>query len=345
MMEILNQLMQMVDERENFVLATIVDMDGSTPRGKGSKMVIRRDGSIFGTVGGGKIEALTIQLAKETFQDKKTTLHDFSLSSKDASSIGMVCGGHVKMLIEFIDLSNEAVFQIFLQAIKLVKEQKNFTILTKLADDSAGSTSEKWIYIQKEACYEGWGIPKEVTQASCGEDIKIIEHNKDIYIVEPFCSHEKVIILGAGHVGKAVAEVTKMLDFRTIVVDDREEFANKKRFPTADEVCVVDSLNNILDTIEIDNRSYAIIVTRGHLYDKVVLAQLLKTNAKYIGMIGSRTKTNIILKELLEEGYASSDIERVYAPIGIKIFAETPEEIAVSIAAELIKVRRQPHDA
>ena len=168
---------------------------------------------------------------------------------------------------------------------------------------------------------------------------KIVEAGKE-YLIEPVFNYERVYIFGAGHVAQKIADITKMLDFKTIVLDDREEFANRERFKTADEVKTIPSFDNLFNYIKVDSRSYIIIVTRGHAYDKEVLAQMLKTDAKYIGMIGSKTKRDFIYNSLLNEGYTLKDIERVYCPIGLSIFAQTPEEIAVSIAAELVKIRR-----
>jgi len=130
-----------------------------------------------------------------------------------------------------------------------------------------------------------------------------------------------------------------MVDFKTVVLDDREEFARKERFPAVDGIIVLASFEQAFTNLDIDKDSYIVIVTRGHAHDKTVLAQALNTGAGYIGMIGSKSKRNAIYKALKEEGFTDKDIARVFSPIGLEILAETPEEIAVSITAELIKVR------
>jgi xanthine dehydrogenase accessory factor len=130
-----------------------------------------------------------------------------------------------------------------------------------------------------------------------------------------------------------------MVDFRTVVIDDRAEYANAERFARADRINVVPSFHQAFDGLDIDRDSFLVILTRGHLHDKTVLEQALKTDAGYIGMIGSRRKRDLIYRELLDKGFTSEDLGRVHAPIGLAIDAETPEEIAVSIVAELIQVR------
>jgi len=148
-----------------------------------------------------------------------------------------------------------------------------------------------------------------------------------------------VYLFGAGHVSRPVAELAAMVDFRTIVLDDREEFANNERFPKADQIVVLPSYDDVFAGLEIGGDSYLVIVTRGHLHDKTVLEQSLRTDAGYVGMIGSRRKQRLVYDELLGKGFCEDDLNRVHNPIGLDIAAETPEEIAVSIVAELIAAR------
>jgi xanthine dehydrogenase accessory factor len=131
--------------------------------------------------------------------------------------------------------------------------------------------------------------------------------------------------------------------FRTVVLDDREEFADRGRFPWVDEIHVLESFERAMDGLVINDESYLVLVTRGHAHDRTVLAQALRTTAGYIGMIGSRRKREAIYAALLEAGFTPRDLERVHCPIGLDIGAETPEEIAVSILAELIQMRARKH--
>ena len=163
--------------------------------------------------------------------------------------------------------------------------------------------------------------------------------NNSLKNLEKRLKNATVFIFGAGHVAKQVAAISKMVGFTTVVLDDRNEFANTERFPTADQVLVLDRFDTLLQRLHMDTHSYIVIVTRGHRHDQTVLSQALKTDARYIGMIGSRKKRDTIYRNLLEGGFAQNDIDRVHSPIGLEIEAETPEEIAVSIVAELIRER------
>jgi xanthine dehydrogenase accessory factor len=160
-------------------------------------------------------------------------------------------------------------------------------------------------------------------------------------LLEPIFSEPTVYIFGAGHISEQLTPLVKKVQFRVVVLDDRDIFANRQRFPDADEV-IVSEFERCFDRLTIDESSYIIIVTRGHLYDGRVLEQAVKTKARYIGMIGSKKKIRTLYQNLMEKGIPKASLDRVYAPIGIDINSETPEEIAVSIVAELIKVRGQP---
>jgi xanthine dehydrogenase accessory factor len=167
------------------------------------------------------------------------------------------------------------------------------------------------------------------------------ENRKMEILLEPIFSEPTVYLFGGGHISEQVAPLAKKVHFKVVVIDDREMFANRNRFQEVDEV-IVSEFERCFDQLNIDDSSYIIIVTRGHLYDGFVLEQALKTNACYIGMIGSKKKIRTLYQILMEKGIAKETLERVYAPIGIDINSETPEEIAVSIVAELIKVRGAP---
>jgi xanthine dehydrogenase accessory factor len=160
-------------------------------------------------------------------------------------------------------------------------------------------------------------------------------------VIDPTVNRGTALIFGAGHVGRSLVPVLSSVEFRTVILDDRQEFANRERFGSADQIVHLDSFEEAFKGVTIDERSYIIIITRGHLHDRTVLRQSLRTKAAYIGMIGSRTKRDLTYQALLDEGFTKADLERVHSPIGLSIKAETPAEIAVSIAAELIRIRAE----
>ncbi|MGI6256669.1 MAG: XdhC family protein [Anaerovoracaceae bacterium] len=256
----------LLEQGKGFVLASVIDTTGSTPRKSGAWMIMKEDGSFLGTVGGGKIEAVTQEHCKEHLKTKETKEYHFKLNTEDKDALDMGCGGEALVRIEYIHGENKGEF---------LKEWESKT---------------------------------------------------------------KAYIFGGGHVGLALEPVLRHIDFRITVTDDREEYANKDRFPLAD-VRVVKGYENCFDGLSCDEDTYIVIVTRGHMGDYVVLKQALAQPSAYVGMIGSRKKNEILFDQLREEGVAEEDIRRVYAPIGESIHAETPEEIAISIAAEMIRVR------
>jgi len=158
------------------------------------------------------------------------------------------------------------------------------------------------------------------------------------FLVEPLREGGTVYIFGAGHVSQKIAPLSESVGFKTVVLDDRTDFANRERFPEPIEVRVIDSFK-MLPQLEIDDNSYLVILTRGHLFDRHVLEQVLRSGAAYVGMIGSRTKRDLTYDEMVAEGFTREELSRVFCPIGTAIGAETPEELAVSIVGELIKVR------
>ncbi|MFA9466110.1 MAG: XdhC family aldehyde oxidoreductase maturation factor [Velocimicrobium sp.] len=346
MRDICEQVFELLKDKQEMVLATILDKSGSAPREEGTKMLIKRDFSIVGTIGGGLLEALTVKVSAHVFDTREFVIKAFTLSNKDASTIGMACGGNVEVLLEYINPFDTTVVKIYEKANELRKSGTDFVMITKISEENPYiSGNDKWI------CTETgfYGMEDDEIQMITKfirEDFNMIKikvfREKSRYVIEPFFNFERVYLIGAGHVAQKIADLTKNLGFYTVVVDDRDEFANKDRFHMADEVKVIPSFGNLSNYMTFHHNSYIVIVTRGHSYDKEVLAQMLKTDAKYIGMIGSKSKRDYAYNELRNEGFTSKDLERVHCPIGVNIYAQTPEEIAISVAAELIKARREP---
>jgi xanthine dehydrogenase accessory factor len=257
MTDIYQEIVRIRAEGEEAALVTIVSVSGSTPREEGAKMLVRADGSILGSIGGGSVEAQVIKEAiKVIGQGKPKQLHTV-LDAKEVEEERMLCGGELEVFIE------------------------------------------------------------------------------------PILTPPTLYIFGGGHISLALAKIGKLLGFKVAVIDDRAEFANADRFPEADTILAEDFAKSF-PRLKIDKSSYIVIVTRNHQYDDMVLEWAVGTGAKYIGMIGSKTKNKAIFSHLLSKGIAKKQLDRVHAPIGLEINAQTPEEIAVSILAEIVKVRRSP---
>jgi len=346
MKELYFEMAKLLQKKESFAVATIFDKTGSAPRTAGAKMVVRGDGSIVGTIGGGRLEANAIRLAKESLTLKQTVMQSFDLTNKDVAAMDMICGGKGEVLIDFIDVHDENNRMIYESALKILERKEKAWLITVL-DNIPGAS-----YLRRQQCIvkpdktligkidcDPYILEKLLAgPAKISIHAEVIDNQR--FLVEPLRSAGTVYIFGAGHVSQRIAPLSENVGFRTVVLDDRADFANRERFPEPTEIRVIDSFNK-LPNLGIDEDSYLVIVTRGHLYDKIVLEQVLRSNARYIGMIGSRSKRDQVFNKLLSQGYKKEEIDRVYAPIGTNIGAETPEELAVSIVGELIKVRSE----
>ncbi len=340
-------MVELLHRNESFAVATLFDKTGSAPRSDGAKMIIRADGSIYGTIGGGRLEGAAIDLARKCISEKKTVIQNFDLTSKDAAASDMICGGAGEILIDFIDAGNEDNLKIYSVAVDILNKRGKGWLITILDNKPAGPEG-----IKRQQCL----IKPDKTMVGCvtcdpglmenliNGPAKVTLHsevfNDQRFLVEPLREGGTVIIFGAGHVSQKIAPLSESVGFRTIVLDDRVEFANRERFPAPIDVRVISDFKK-LPTLDIDGDCYLVIVTRGHLFDKDVLAQVLRSGAAYIGMIGSRIKRDLIYKELTEQGFTSEELSRVYCPIGTLILAETPEELGISIVGELVKVRAE----
>ncbi len=345
MKRLYQSLVQLLAAGENVVLATIFHSAGSAPRSAGAKMIIRANGSIIGTVGGGRLEAETIELAKKVQATHQSLIQPFDLTGSDAAGVGMICGGQGDILLDYLDAGNSDNVLIFETILDTMNKAQKAWLMTELTGQAAmaGSTRQQCLVKQDGTIIGNYqGDPAFIEKMSSGPaKISIHADAKEdrSFIVEPIRTIGVVYLFGAGHVSQQIAKLTDMVGFITVVIDDRPTFANKERFPQS-EILVVEKFE-CMAKLAINQDSYLVIVTRGHLHDSVVLEQALQTEAGYIGMIGSKKKRDHLFNALQEQGVSSATLKRVYSPIGIDIYAETPEEIAVSIVAELIKVRAE----
>lgn len=300
-------------------------------------MLVRQDGSTLGTVGGGILEARVEQLAKAVIQSHHATIQEFEFSGKDAASMDAICGGQVEVLVEWLDPADPHTGRI-IQELQLVVEQRRTSWLVTTVFDQEKTTQHTLIDQDRKILGE---LPPSLTVENviATRQSALINFDRQKVLIEPMNVEGTAYIFGAGHVSRSLAEFTRAVGFWTVVLDDRAEYTTPRRFPTADELIVLDAYENLLEKIQIDRDSFVVIVTRGHLDDFKVLAQILQSSAGYIGMIGSRRKCELIFEELRKLGFPQADLQRVHAPIGVAIDAETPEEIGISIVAEMIQNR------
>jgi xanthine dehydrogenase accessory factor len=336
----------LLEKDSPLVLASIVKLEGSSPRHNGAKMVVAANGKSYGTIGGSLLEAASIKEAWSAIAAGKSRMLDFNLNGKDANSMGMICGGMTSVLLDYIAPS-AANREFFLSWQKALQGSRDFYFVTHLRNSKSTLkvVAHSFIYPEGEVASTGKIIADEIeflkSELRHINMTSILENENARLIVDPIRKVKTVYLFGAGHVAVPTAHIAALTGFRTVVLDDRAEYANNERFPSAYTVRVLGNFNKALEGLEIDADSYIVIITRGHQFDREVLDQALKTRAGYIGMISSRRKRDTIYQALLDSGVSQSELDRVHSPIGIPIGGETPEEIAVSIAAELIKERNK----
>jgi len=345
-------LCRLLDAGEDLVVASILSRTGSAPRIAGTKMLIRANRDIFGTIGGGLVEARVQEAARDTFKSGEPSLFAFDMSGLNAADMDMICGGQVEVLLEPIAASkdNRTFFHAWYEALDAGRDCRMVTPLTN--NSRSDAMPERCLLHGNGICFGPVPLPEELRrdllQPTEGRRHAIIVTvDQKEYFVEPCTVPTTLFLFGAGHVSQPTAALGAMVGFRTVVLDDREAFANRERFPQADDVRVLTSFDSCIDKLPIDRNSYVVIVSRGHRHDQDLLRQALGTDAAYVGMIGSLSKRDKIYRNLLAEGFTQQALDKVYSPIGLNIGAETPAEIAVSIIGELVRVRaghRTDHD-
>lgn len=333
-------------------LATVIYRAGSAPRGVGAKMLLRTDGSSTGTIGGGSLEAKVLREAGRVMEaGVARTLH-FELTAKDLAEDGSICGGNVTIFVEPLAAGIPDLLAIYQTIVGIRKRGGNCLLATVVSVNGTPlrAHKSKALIDQKGhstgSLLDDQGLIEELrpeidrfVRQNRTEVLTIQREDKQVeLLLEPIVSDSTVFIFGCGHISTCLASLVKTVGFKVVVADDRPDFANRERFPDADEI-MVDAFEGLLEKLKIDENAYLILVTRGHLHDRIVLKQALQTHARYIGMIGSRRKIRMVYEKVTEEGISRALLKRVHAPIGLDIGAETPEEIAVSILAELIQVR------
>ena len=338
-LEIFKKAVSILDNGETIALATVISTTGSSPGKVGYKMLLwGKAGSTFGTVGGGLVEAEIINIAKNILPKIESRTYSFKLNEGQDDAKG-ICGGSIELLIETFDNKSQPLFK---ELSKVLETQEKGVIVSIISPEK---TPEKFflknlnqINTVTDKEFSSETIESIKKTADKEKSAKILEKGIVIF-VEPIFEQPKLYIFGGGHISYYMSKYVKFLNVRLTVCDYREEFANEIRFPDADKI-IVGNFENIFDKIDVDKSSYIVLVTSGHKYDEMVLEQAVKTDAKYIGMIGSKKKTLSVFKRLKLKGISEEKLSRVYSPIGLSIGAVTPEEIALSIVCELIKIRR-----
>ena len=327
----MKSLFKYLCEGKEMVLVTVVAASGATPRGAGAKMLVTKEGRIWGTIGGGAVEYRALQMADQVLKEKSASVHQFKLNKDDIQNLGMVCGGEVQVFFQYIPENDKQILKLAELALDLYEKNEELWLLSDM-----NHGGRLYLY-HKKSGFIGLQDLEWIKPYLDRKPRLVKENGKEIY-VEQVCSSSKVYVFGGGHVAQELVPVLSHVGFRCVVMDDREEFANKELFPKAEKVMLID-FERISEFVEIGENDYVCIMTRGHSYDTSVQAQILKTQACYIGVIGSASKKAAVFQKLYEMGYTVGDTDRIITPIGLEILAETPAEIAISIAGQMIMHR------
>lgn len=340
MLNILESLISRLESGSPAVSTGILRKTGSAPRGAGARMLVFPDGSTQGTIGGGLVEKETTDLGTAHYDKGGVTVAKFGLSQEEAASLDMICGGKVDVLVERIDPGTDTL-RLFRRMADALRSGERCVLCTAL--EPSNGLPERIVLHAGETLTQGGTLPeaglREAAELSRSGRPHVAEIAGASYFIEPSMSSGTLFLFGAGHVSRCTAELASFVGFRTVIIDDREEFANPTRFPKADDIRVVSSFEDCMPQMGIGPDAYIVIVTRGHMSDGDVLEQALATDAAYIGMIGSKSKRKALYASLRDKGFSEETIARIHSPIGLAIGAETPEEIAVSIVGELVQSR------
>lgn len=345
MQEVFSNGKRLLEEGKSFVYAAIISKKGSAPSGVGARMLVTED-EVFGTIGGGGVEADIIDYARRfTLRDKKPVIKYYNLNSEEAAVSEFICGGETEILLAYIDAGDKDNQEIFEKAEDAVLGQKKAWFVYCFnggAED--GARCSVILNVENEGIFGKFEEGSNVKREMLANPVRIaVQEEADReagrrYIVDSLENPGHIYLMGGGHVSLEVAKLAVGLEFRVTVIDDREEYANSERFSGCD-CLVVDSFDNLPD-LEVNSNTYILIITRGHAGDKSALKWAVDKNAGYLGMIGSKSKRDKIYDMLVSEGVDRDKLSGVHCPIGLQIGAKTPQEIGVSIVAELIKERR-----
>lgn len=313
------------------ILITVVASSGSTPRGAGARMLVTNEGRIYGTIGGGAVEYRAQQMAGDVLASKSSRMESFVLRKNEVQDLGMVCGGDVTVYFHYLSPQNDILLAMVQAVGELFAAGEPSWLITNLIPGG-----ELSLYGVSRGLI-GLDVPPAVLEQA-GPVPMQVETDGALWYIEPLLRGGVVYIFGGGHVAQALVPALATVDFRCQVIEDREEFCRSELFPGVERTHLLQP-RDFGRVLSIGPEDYVCIMTRGHKDDMTCEAFALRTPARYIGVIGSRKKTAAVNAQLKERGFTDDDLGRITTPIGLSIGAQTPAEIAVSIAAQLIHVR------
>ena len=337
-----------LESQEPVVLATVVEAEGATPQVPGASALFGERGLLLGTLGGGILEADAERKALLCLKKRSSLYYRFDLQGEDVAAGEPICGGFVWILVDGSPGDKRETWRRLTDALLARRSGVLVTRIDRRPGDQA-ELRRLWLE-EKTADLDAWSalhrFTRELAQARRQEKPALLQEQESasrdrqtLYFLEPIAPLPRLLIVGAGHIGQALARQAAWLDFEVTIIDDRAEYASRERFPQGTALVVAD-IEGAVREFPVSADTYIVIVTRGHSHDAEALRACLHSPAAYIGMIGSRHKVALMRERFLTAGWGSAqEWDRVRTPIGLKIGSRTVEEIAVSIAAELVQVR------
>ena len=348
MQDVFHEAVNLLQNEEQLVMATVIRTKGSTPQKPGAKLLVRSDGSGVGTLGGGCVEGDIWYAASQLMRrGGDGQYREYELNEDLAAQDGLVCGGTMFFLIDPVYQPDQ--YLDYAKEIDAAYEGGPSVALASLIKSAPGKSLPVGakLFIREDGSTEGSlgdsGLDRDAVKRAHGlmamgrNEYAIAEDGTE-YFIEAYTTPPQLVICGGGHVSFALAAHAKPLGFRLFITDDREEFANPERFPDADMI-VPKKPEEALDELPINANTFIVVATRGHRFDNVALAAAAATPARYVGLMGSKRKTILIYEDLVRMGLDEQRLRDIRSPIGLDIRARTPEEIAVSIMGEVLMFR------
>jgi xanthine dehydrogenase accessory factor len=314
-------------------LASVAKRRGSLPMSATAKMLVTAGGARIGTVGGGCLEAEIIERAHDVLERRVPALSSHSLNAELAGDYGLTCGGTAELFIEPV-YADERLAAVYAEATALMARGEHAVMATGI--DWSGGVAKAVAHGSHFVGADSVPLHEAIAAFDSRVELPSLENG---VLAEPISGRPRLVVFGAGHVGARLAEAAAFAGWRVTVADDRADFADARRLPFAERVVVCD-FHDVIPATQLDADTYVVIATRGHQHDVVLAGQLVPLPLRYLGMLGSRRKVALTADVLRDWGVTQEQIDRVHAPVGLSIGADTPEEIAVSVVAEMIAVRR-----
>lgn len=339
MKEFLNEINNWLADKKDFAVATVIQTWGSAPRPVGSSMLIDADMNMMGSVSGGCVEGAVVREAMDVLATNKPKILSFGVTDEEAWEVGLSCGGAIKVFVErFVGFENEKIAEILRGCLE---QNKGCTLMLKIG----GEASEHVLVLPNgEVISKNKAtdiLIENAKRAYSERKSQTIEIGEDRWFAQVFPSKDRLIIVGAAHIAVDLVHLAHYFGFETLVIDPRGIFADKTQFPTAPDRLVNDWPAEILPDYTLDEYTFAVLLTHDPKIDDQALEILLKEKTAYIGALGSKKTHEKRVKRLAEKGFSEEQIAAIHAPIGVDINAKSAREIALSIIAELIKVRNK----